>query len=44
MSVLVIGLMIKSGVPMHLTNRSELTVLHNSKLGDPILIFFYSLQ
>jgi len=41
MSFLVIGLMIKSGVPMCLTYRSELTVLRNSKLGDPILIFLF---
>jgi len=40
MSFLVIGLMIKNGVPMCLTYHSELTVLHNNKLGDPILILF----
>lgn len=40
MSFLVIGLLIKNGVPLCLTYHSELTVLRNNKLGDSILVLF----
>lgn len=30
----------KNGVPLCLTYHSELTVLHENKLGDPVLILF----